>query len=580
MKLRGLSFWVLCALCASGVNAFALEREAFTFTKYDLGVRVEPEQQRLGARGTITLRNDSSTPQKTAVLQISSSLGWRSVKAGDKPLQFVSQTYTSDIDHTGTLSEAIVTLPKAIAPKGTVDLEIAYEGVIVLDATRLTRVGTPEATAQSNDWDQITTNFAAVRGVGYVAWYPIATVAVDLSDGANFFDVLGRWKAREAGSTMHLMVGVIRDDGEPAELVVNEGSCGLGSEQMSGALKMTADCTYQPLGFVVPTFATANYKSIDRPGIDVLYMRGHDGPATNYADAAEKVLPFVSEWFGTPRSKVQTADLGNADAAPFESGPVLLTPLTSADPKLAGLAAAHQLAHAALASPRPWIDEGLAHFAQALYVELQTGRPAALGYLGLHRLGFSAAEQRAEQRTTAPRSDDEASRSLINTADEELYRSKAMYVWWMLRDMVGEAALKKALGSYRPEQDKEPSYLPRLIQAQTQRDLEWFFDDWIYRDHGLPDFKVESAFPRKTMNDAYLLTVTVANLGRAGAEVPLTVKFAGGEITKRVEVRGNSKAVIRVDVSKPPQEIVVNDGSVPESGTANNVFKIEGDAAK
>jgi len=574
MKLRSLCF--LCALCVSALNVFSLDREAFTFTKYDLDVRVEPEQQRLGARGTITLRNDSSISQKTAVLQVSSSLGWRSVKAGDKPLQFVTQTYTSDIDHTGALSEAIVTLPDAIAPKGAVDLEIAYEGVIVLDATRLTRIGTPEATAHSNDWDQITTNFAAVRGVGYVAWYPIATEAVDLSDGANFFDVLGRWKAREAASKMHLKIDEVRDDGEVAQLVVNEASCGKLYEQMGRSVLVSADCTYQPLGFVVPTFATGNYKSMDRAGIEVLYMRGHDGPATNYADAAEKIFPFVSEWFGAPRSKVQTADLGSADAAPFESGSLLLTPLTSTDPKLAGLAAAHQLAHAAFTSPRPWIDEGLAHFAQALYVEHQSGRQAALGYLGLHRSGLST----VEQRTTAPRSEDENSRSLINTADEELYRSKAMYVWWMLRDIVGEAALKKALASYRPEQDKEPSYLPRLIQAQTQRDLEWFFEDWVYRDHGLPDFKVESAFPRKTINEAYLLTVTVANLGRAGAEVPITVKFAGGEITKRLEVRGNSKAVIRVDVSKPPQEIVVNDGSVPESGTGNNVFKIEGETAK
>jgi hypothetical protein len=131
MKLWGLGF--LCVLCASALNAFALDREAFTFTKYDLNIRVEPKQQRLGARGTITIRNDSSTPQKTAVLQVSSSLDWRSIKAGDKPLQFVSQTYTSDIDHTGVLSEAIVTLPEAVAPKETVDLEIAYEGVIVPD---------------------------------------------------------------------------------------------------------------------------------------------------------------------------------------------------------------------------------------------------------------------------------------------------------------------------------------------------------------------------------------------------------------------------------------------------------------
>ena len=141
--------------------------------------------------------------------------------------------------------------------------------------------------------------------------------------------------------------------------------------------------------------------------------------------------------------------------------------------------------------------------------------------------------------------------------------------------LVGEAALKKALASYRPEQDKEPSYMQKLIQAQTQKDLEWFFDDWVYRDRGLPDFKVESAFPRKTMTDEYLVTVTVENLGRAGAEVPITVKYFGGEVTNRLVVHGNSKGVIRVEISKPPEEIVVNDGSVPESDTTNNTFKIE-----
>jgi hypothetical protein len=78
-----------------------------------------------------------------------------------------------------------------------------------------------------------------------------------------------------------------------------------------------------------------------------------------------------------------------------------------------------------------------------------------------------------------------------------------------------------------------------------------------------------------------MLTITIANLSAAGAEVPLTVRFAGGEITKRLVVRGKSKGVIRVEVSKTPEEIVINDGSVPESDTANNVFKIEAvDAAK
>src|SRR5690242_19670386 len=91
--------------CGSNLTAAALDREAFTFTHYDLDVRIEPEQQRLGVRGKITLRNDSDSPQKSLVLQISSTLRWRSIQLEGKPVEFLSQDYTSDIDHTGALTE-------------------------------------------------------------------------------------------------------------------------------------------------------------------------------------------------------------------------------------------------------------------------------------------------------------------------------------------------------------------------------------------------------------------------------------------------------------------------------------------
>jgi hypothetical protein len=575
MKLRSLRLCFLCFLCFPVVNALALDREAFTFTSYDLNVRVEPEQQRLGVRGRLTLRNDSATPQKIAVLQISSSLDWRSIKAGGKQLQFVSQPYTSDIDHTGVLSEAVVTLPEAVPPKGIVDLEIAYEGVIVLDATRLTRLGAPTAQANSSDWDQISAKFTAVRGVGSVAWYPIATENASLSEGKNLFEVLGRWKAREAASQMHLQIAVPSDEDRAPELLINATTCPASNEAQH---QFVADCTYRSLGSVVPTFVIADYETEDRAAVAVHYLRGHGAAATSYADAAEKVAPLIIDWFGKPRNKAETADLTDPNAAPFENGSLLLTPLTSTDSKLTGLVTAHQLTHAAFPSPRPWINEGLAHFAQALYLERLSGRQVALDYMGLHRSALSAAEN--DQPATTPGSEDEVNRSLVNTADEELYRSKAMCVWWMLRDMVGDQALKKALASYHADEDKEPSYIQRLIQAQTQHDLEWFFDDWVYRDRGLPEFKVASAFTRKTLPEGYMLTITVANLGMAGAEVPLTVKFAGGEVAQRLVVRGKSTGVIRVAVPKLPEQIVVNDGSVPESDTTNDVFKIEGDTTK
>ena len=53
--------------------------------------------------GKLTLRNDSNKPQKLAALQVSSSLAWNSITLDDKPVQWLSDNYTSDIDHTGAV---------------------------------------------------------------------------------------------------------------------------------------------------------------------------------------------------------------------------------------------------------------------------------------------------------------------------------------------------------------------------------------------------------------------------------------------------------------------------------------------
>jgi hypothetical protein len=574
---RGLwrLFCVVCVLGGCIAQASSLDREAFSITSYDLALQIDPPQHRLGARGKITLRNDSASPQKIAVLQISSSLDWRSItlaSAGeDKALQYLTQTYTSDIDHTGALSEAIVTLPQPVAPHGTVELNVAYEGVVVLDATRLIRIGAPDDVAESSDWDQIDEKFTALRGAGYVAWYPIMTESANLSEENELAEVLARWKARAAGSRMHLKItvdpsGSVADDRMLWTMFFDGVPCAA-----SGSEHSAAECLAQNLRLDVPSLVIADYKVLERPDVEVRFLTGHEAAAARFADDTEKAAPLVAEWFGKQHEKAQVADLPNPNAAPFESGALLMTPLTNSDSKLAGLAAAHQLTHASFLSFRPWIEEGLAHFAQALYLEHEKNRQAALDYMGLHRSAFMQLEKPA----TVPRSNDEAAHSLINTTDEELYRSKAMCVWWMLRDMVGDAALKKAIAAYRPEEDKEPSYVQRLIAAQTQRDLEWFFDDWVYRDRGLPDFKVESAFPRKTLTNTFIVSVTVDNLGTAGAEVPVIVKTAGADVVRRLEVRAKSKATLRIETPSAPVEVVVNDGSVPESDLTNNVFKVE-----
>ena len=140
--------------------------------------------------------------------------------------------------------------------------------------------------------------------------------------------------------------------------------------------------------------------------------------------------------------------------------------------------------------------------------------------------------------------------------------------------MIGADALKKALAAYRPEDDTSPSYMPHLIEAQSNRDLEWFFDDWVYHDRGLPNFHIAAVYPWESSGNAHVVTVTVENLGDAGAEVPLILKMEQGEVTKRLRILGKSKAILRVETASAPHEILVNDGSVPESDRSNDEYKI------
>ncbi len=90
--------------------AVAIDRNAFTITRYQLEVQVGPQLARDGRHGKLTLRNDSQLPQKVLALQVSSSLnGMRIGRWTTSLLQWLGDNYTSDIDHTGSLSEAIVT---------------------------------------------------------------------------------------------------------------------------------------------------------------------------------------------------------------------------------------------------------------------------------------------------------------------------------------------------------------------------------------------------------------------------------------------------------------------------------------
>jgi len=569
MKFLG----VLGVLCGLAFPSAALDRHAFTFTRYDLSATIEPGQQRFGVRGRITLRNDSDASQKNLALQVSSTLNWVSIQFEGKPVEFVSQTYTSDIDHTGALTEAVVVLPRPVPSRQSIDLEIAYEGTIPQDATRLTRIGVPADTAKHSDWDQIGRTFTAVRGIGYVAWYPIATEAVSLSEGNSVFEEVGRWKQRETDAELKVDFSHASEGEIP--IVLCNGKSGLRmDEQISRAYKTDYGCTFHLTSSHVPLFLVGSFDVLDKPAVNISYLSGHKSGADDYALAVEQVAPLITKWFGDhrdkPEHKAEVIDLPDPKGAPFESGNMLLLPLTG-DESTMLLSALRQITHLYFPSPRTWISEGLAGFAQANYFLNEKGRDAALAYLQSHRTALVQTEKGNLSRA----GDHSTETSLINAPDEFYVQTKAMNAWWMLRDIVGDVALTAAVHNYNSRDDTSADYMQKLIEAQSHRDLKWFFDDWVYRDRGLPNLRIANVYTSPIQHSGYMVTVTVENSGSAGAEVPVTVHMSQGEATERVIVAGKAKASVRIVAVAVPEEINVNDGSVPEYEGTTHTYKIE-----
>ena len=161
------------------------DRQAVTFTGFDLDVHLRPEVHQIAVRALLTVRNDGKAPLERIPLQLSSSLNWERIRVQGQDATFQVATLNADSDHTGQLHEAAVPLVQPLAPGASLALDVTYSGTITASAQRLIAIGTPEDVALHSDWDQIDTEFTGLRGFGNVVWYPVSAVPVILGDGAR-----------------------------------------------------------------------------------------------------------------------------------------------------------------------------------------------------------------------------------------------------------------------------------------------------------------------------------------------------------------------------------------------------------
>ena len=521
-----------------------IERNAFTFTEYRLQATLDPAKHGLSVEGDVTLRNDSDKSQDNATLQISSSLEWKAITAAGATASYAAARIVSDVDHTGAVSEACVTI-SPVAPKGSITLHVAYAGTVELGSGRLRRLGTPQTIAEQNDWDRIGADIIALRGVGYITWYPVSIEPALLSDGNTVFERIAQWRGRHQQSSMTLTL---------------RGTTGTVVSSADQASSDETIQTWRNFGIDTPTFVIAAYqRSATRNG-DVFGLQGSTDTAQRYAKLFDELQPIAD---ARPRNPQRVAQLPASFSA-FEAKNLLVTPFSDrTSDAVVKFNLLHTAAHAYFVSERPWLNEGFAHWAQLRSVNHASGRKAALAMLQDRESGLALAD-----------SSEHDPQPLTSAYDEIFYRTKATYVWWMLADMVGDDKLLAAIRAYVPAQDREPSYFQRLVEKESGKGMEQFFDDWVYRDKGLPEFKITDFYSRQNLNGGMMVTVTIENSGTAGAEVPITAHAKDVENSARVWVPAKSKASARIVMPLLPNDVVVNDGGVPEIDPTDNVYTV------
>ena len=563
---------------AAAPSAQDADRQAVTFTGFDMDVRLRSAAQQIAVRALVTVRNDGKTPLSRIPLQISSSLNWERIRLNAHDVAFQVATLNSDADHTGQLHEAAVPLPQPLAPGRSLQLDLTYSGSIAASAQRLLAIGTPDDVALHSDWDRIGVPFTGLRGFGNVVWYPVSSIPVILGDGARLFDEIGEHKLRMAGAGFRLRLtvelphgqapNVALINGHPAPLAVTESGSLDQTQEVAGVA--TASIDGATLGFEAPSLFVAIRTPHPGPNLTAWTTPADDVSVAGWTAAAATVTPFLQGWLGQrPRSPLTLLDLPDPEDAPFETGAMLATNLRDASPDQLNGILAHALSHAWMQSPRAWLSEGVAHFMGTLWVEKQRGRDQAIGTLEAARSALALGEPETPGQG--------AGQPLAQAISPVYYRTKAAYVLWMLRDLAGDPALSAALRSWIPA---DPASFEKLLQSGANqtgpgKNLSWFFADWVDADKGLPDLSIDGFFPAPNTAGNWLAAVSVSNNGYAAAEVPVTVQSDATSVTQRLLVPARGKAVQRILIQGKPTQAQVNDGTVPESQATVHITTLD-----
>lgn len=288
-------------------------------------------------------------------------------------------------------------------------------------------------------------------------------------------------------------------------------------------------------------------------GVPVLYyvQKGREEEARRTLANTPDMVKFFGDKLGVPYPYNQYAQVFVADF--IFGGMENTTATTLTDTVLhderahldysADSLVAHELAHqwfGDLITTRDWahawLNEGFATYFDALYKEHHQGEDEFHNWMrGVAQTYFSEDPSHYRRPLVS-----NIYHQPIDLFDRHLYEKGAL-VLHMIRYLLGDGLFWKSLNHYLNKhraQNIMSLDFQRAIEEATGRNLEWFFQEWVY-NAGYPEFKVDYAWEEAPKTAKLTVTQTQSQEEQTPIfRMPIDVEFmtGSGSLVRRVEV--------------------------------------------
>jgi aminopeptidase N len=203
-----------------------------------------------------------------------------------------------------------------------------------------------------------------------------------------------------------------------------------------------------------------------------------------------------------------------------------------------------------------WLNEGFATYLELLWTEDESGIELA----EYERLGNLRATVWADQSYRRPTVQPHYFNS-IELFDSNIY-AKGSVILNMIRRYLGDDAFFRGLKNYtktNAANNVETSDLKKTFEVTTGKNLDWFFDQWIYRP-GIPEITASYRYNRRSKLVSLTLKQTQDVESTSLFKLPMTVVIDDGNITRHDIFFDNEEDTFTFKSDMDPRMVVVDEG--------------------